>query len=52
MSANDYKDKANALLKNKEYQKALEMYNKAVELAPEDKVHYSNRSACYINLNN
>ena len=51
MSANEYKDKANALLKNKEYTKALEMYNKAVELAPEDKVHYSNRSACYINLN-
>ena len=51
MSANDYKDKANALLKNKEYTKALEMYNKAVELAPDDKVHYSNRSACYTNLN-
>lgn len=51
MSANEYKEKANAFLKNKEFNKALEMYNKAVELAPEDKVHYSNRSACYTNLN-
>ncbi len=51
MSANEYKDKANALLKNKEYTKALEMYDMAVKLAPEDKVHWSNRSACYINLN-
>lgn len=50
MSANDYKDKANALLKNKEYEKALEMYDMAIKIAPEDKVHWSNRSACYINL--
>lgn len=51
MSANEYKEKANALLKNKEYTKALEMYDMAIKLAPEDKVHWSNRSACYINLN-
>ena len=50
MSASEYKEKANALLKNKEYTKALEMYDMAIKLAPEDKVHWSNRSACYMNL--
>lgn len=52
MSANDYKDKANALLKNKEYKLALENYDMAINLAPHDKVHWSNRSACYMNLEN
>jgi stress-induced-phosphoprotein 1 len=52
MSAQEWKDKGNTFIKNKHYEEALNCYNEAIKADPKDHIHYSNRSACYINLNN
>ena len=45
--AEDYKNKANELFKNGEYNSAADMYTKAIELF-ESAIYYSNRSFAYL----
>ena len=50
MEAKDWKDKGNALVKEKKYKEALNCYSKAIEKDPNDPIFYSNRSAMHLNL--
>ena len=50
-TAKDWKEKGNALVKEKKYKEALDCYTKAIELDPNDPILYSNRSAMHLNLN-
>ena len=52
MNATEWKEKGNTFLKNKDYKEALNCYNEAASLEPENHIHFSNRSACYFNLGN
>jgi len=52
MNATEWKEKGNNYLKNREYNEALNCYNEAVSLEPNNHIHFSNRSACYFNLSN
>ena len=52
MSAQEWKEKGNNFLKNKNYDEALRCYTEAIKADPNDHVHYSNRSACYFNMQN
>lgn len=47
----EFKDQGNTALKNKDFNLALEFYTKAVEAEPNNHIHYSNRSLCYVKLN-
>ena len=49
-TAKDWKDKGNALVKEKKYKEALDCYSKAIEIDPNDPILYSNRSLMHINL--
>ncbi len=49
-TAKDWKDKGNALVKEKKYKEALDCYTKAIEIDPNDPILYSNRSAMHLNL--
>ena len=49
-TAKDWKDKGNALVKEKKYKEALDCYTKAIEIDPKDPILYSNRSAMHLNL--
>ena len=49
-TAKEWKEKGNALVKEKKYQEALDCYTKSIELDPSDPILYSNRSAMYTNL--
>ena len=49
-TAKDWKDKGNALVKEKKYKEALDCYSKAIEIDPNDPILYSNRSAMHLNL--
>lgn len=50
-TSKELKDEGNEFFKKKEYEKAIELYSQAISLEPNDHVLYSNRSACYVNLN-
>jgi stress-induced-phosphoprotein 1 len=52
MSAQELKEKGNNFLKNKKYDEALRCYTEAIKADPNDHVHYSNRSACFYNMQN
>ena len=47
-----WKEKGNALVKEKKYKEALDCYTKAIELDPNNQILYSNRSAMHLNLFN
>lgn len=49
-SAQELKNEGNKAFVAKEYQKAIELYTKAIELDPTDVSFYSNRSGSYFNL--
>lgn len=46
----EFKNKGNTFVKNKEYESAVKMYSRAIELCNDDSIFYSNRSQCYLNL--
>ena len=46
----EFKDKGNKFVKNKEYESAIKMYTRAIELCSDDPVFYSNRAQCYLSL--
>jgi RNA polymerase II-associated protein 3 len=48
--ATDFKDKGNTYVKAKDYESALKMYTRAIELCYDDPIFYSNRSQCYLSL--
>jgi len=50
-TAKEWKDKGNALVKEKKYKEALDCYTKSIEIDPNDPILYSNRSAMHLNLN-
>jgi len=53
--ADNYKDKGNEYMSNKDYDQALQQYNLAIELSPSgphSHVYYSNRAAAYCYLAN
>jgi stress-induced-phosphoprotein 1 len=50
MSADEWKEKGNNFLKNKNYNDALKCYSEAVNANPKDHIHFSNRSVCYYNM--
>lgn len=45
-----FKEKGNTFVQKKEYEPALKMYSRAIELCNNDPVFYSNRSQCYLSL--
>ncbi|GBC09925.1 hypothetical protein RclHR1_09200010 [Rhizophagus clarus] len=50
MSAEEFKTQGNEAFTAKNYEKAIELFTKAIELDPANHVLYSNRSACYASL--
>ena len=44
------KRRGNELFATRNYDQAIELYNKAIALDPDNAVLYSNRSACYASL--
>lgn len=46
------KENGNQLYKVKQYRGALNLYTEAIDLCPETAAYYSNRSACFMMLNN
>lgn len=46
----DFKEQGNKSFKEGDYKKALEYYSNAVEVEPNNHVHYSNRAAAYLKL--
>ena len=48
--ADELKQKGNKLIKEKQYEAALECYNAALKLKPEDHTVYSNRSLAYLRI--
>merc|ERR1712137_1224788 len=50
MSAEEEKAKGNAAMGQKNFEEAIKHYSAAIELAPDNHVLYSNRSAAYLNI--
>lgn len=48
--ADEFKTKGNELYKKKEFQEALEMYDKAIALEPNDLTYYNNKNAVWIEM--
>ena len=45
--ATEYKNLGNEAFKNKEYEKSIEYFTKAIEINPNDHIYYSNRSGSH-----
>ena len=50
-TAQQHKQQGNIHFNKKEWKNAIKYYSKAIEIHPEEYTYYSNRSACYIQLN-
>ncbi|KII62718.1 Stress-induced-phosphoprotein 1 [Thelohanellus kitauei] len=48
--AESYKLKGNDFIKQKDFEKAVENYTKAIQLCPDNYTYYSNRSAAYASM--
>merc|ERR1712217_860458 len=48
--ADEFKGKGNELYKKKQFQPALEMYDKAIEKEPNDLTYYNNKCAVWIEM--
>ncbi len=48
--AEKLKNQGNEHFKKKDFQKALELYDAAIALKPQELLYYNNRAACYIEL--
>lgn len=48
--ADEYKSRGNELYKNKEFVKALEMYDEAIEREPNELIYYNNKCAVWIEM--
>lgn len=48
--AMEYKDKGNTFVKSKEYESAIKMYTRAIDLDDQVPVFFSNRSQCFLSL--
>lgn len=48
--AAEFKEKGNTLVKSKEFESAIKMYTRAIEIYNKDHVFFSNRSQCYLKL--
>lgn len=48
--ADEFKTKGNELYKKKQFQEAIEMYEKAIEKEPNDIIYYNNRNAVWIEM--
>ncbi|GIQ81433.1 serine/threonine protein phosphatase 5 [Kipferlia bialata] len=46
----EYKNNGNSLFRALKYQEAMDMYSKAIELAPNNSVYFSNRANCSYHL--
>jgi len=46
--AKAFKEQGNQFFKNKDYNKAIDAYTKAINLNPMDPTYYGNRAACYL----
>ena len=44
------KEQGNTFFANKEWQQALDYYTKAIQIHPKEATFYSNRSTCYVNV--
>merc|ERR1719476_1254261 len=49
-AADEFKTKGNELYKKKQFQEALEMYDKAIETLPNDLTYYNNKCAVWIEM--
>lgn len=45
-----FKDKGNVFVQKKDYESAIKMYTRAIELCNDDTVFFSNRAQCYLSL--
>jgi small glutamine-rich tetratricopeptide repeat-containing protein alpha len=45
-----FKNQGNQMLSSKQFSKAIENYNKAIELIPDNAIYYSNRAAAYSHM--
>jgi tetratricopeptide (TPR) repeat protein len=50
LQAEEFKSQGNEAFKQGSWKEAVEKYTQAIELDPEDKVYYSNRSAAYLKM--
>eukprot|EP00611_Tribonema_gayanum_P010729 TRINITY_DN2080_c0_g2_i3.p1 TRINITY_DN2080_c0_g2~~TRINITY_DN2080_c0_g2_i3.p1 ORF type:complete len:484 (-),score=203.12 TRINITY_DN2080_c0_g2_i3:489-1895(-) len=50
LQAEEFKTHGNEAFKKGQWQEAIDWYSKAIDLDPEDRVYYSNRSAAYLKL--
>lgn len=51
-TAQEWKDKGNAFVKEKKYKEALDCYTEAIKIDPSNHILYSNRSQMHTNLGN
>eukprot|EP00921_Rhytidocystis_pertsovi_P011057 GHVQ01017816.1.p1 GENE.GHVQ01017816.1~~GHVQ01017816.1.p1 ORF type:complete len:549 (-),score=83.33 GHVQ01017816.1:1872-3518(-) len=48
--ADEWKDKGNKLYKERKFEEALEMYDKAMEVNPDDIIYHNNKAAVYLEM--
>lgn len=49
--AENIKNRGNAEFKKKNFKEAIELYEEAIQLKPEEPLYYNNKAAAFIELN-